>query len=397
MTGVRGQGGVADLIGDARVVICGGSGGVGKTTTAAAIAAGMAARGRRVCVVTIDPARRLADALGLDALGNEPVRVDPAPFAAAGAPLGDGELWATMLDAKRTFDDLIARLAPDRATRDEILANRIYRELSGAIAGSQEFTAIAKLHELAQTGDFDLLVLDTPPSRNALDFLDAPDRLGAFLEGRALQALVNGGRGPLAGMRLLGRGAGLALGVVKRVTGVDLLTDLSAFFRLLGGLLDGFRERAAQVDALLHDPATRFLLVTSPEREPIAEAVWFHRKLREAGMPFGGAIVNRVHDAPADDGDLAALPALLEREAGLSAALARTVAASYRDARALAARDRANVAQLARRLGPGVPLLLIPHLDDDVHDAAGLVRVARLLFADAPAPEEPASAGAPVG
>lgn len=373
--------GVATLLEGTRVCICGGSGGVGKTTTSAAIATGMAARGLKVCVVTIDPAQRLANALGLDALGNDPHRVDPAAFAAAGLDLGDGELWALQLDAKRTFDDLIERLAPDARTRDEILSNRIYRELSGAVAGSQEFTAIAKLHDLAATGEFDLLVLDTPPSRNALDFLDAPDRLTQFFEGRALHALLRGWAGPGLGMRLLGRSTGLALGVLKRVTGVDLLTDLSTFFRLLGGLMEGFRVRAEQVDALLHDPGTRFLLVTSPEREPIDEAIYFHRKLKAARMGFGGGIVNRVHADQLGDEDASELIARLVDEAGLSRPLARRVAACFTDEHALAVRDRENVALLAARLGPSVPLLLIPHLDDDVHDAAGLVRIGGHLFA----------------
>lgn len=367
---------VAALLDGTRVCICGGSGGVGKTTTSAAVATGMAARGLKVCVVTIDPAQRLANALGLDALGNEPHRVEEAAFAAAGLPL-DGELWALQLDAKRTFDDLIERLAPDEGTREEILANRIYRELSGAVAGSQEFTAIAKLHDLAASGAFDLLVLDTPPSRNALDFLDAPDRLTQFFEGRALQALL---RPSGVGMKLLGRGTGVALSVLKRITGVDLLTDLSTFFRLLGGLLEGFRARAAQVDALLHDPATRFLLVTSPEREPIDEAIYFHRKLKSARMGFGGAIVNRVHDDHLGEQDGGDLAARLVAEAGISGALARLVADCFADEHALAVRDRENVAHLAQRLGPDVPLLLVPHLDEDVHDAGGLVRLHRFLF-----------------
>lgn len=367
---------VATWLESAKVCICGGSGGVGKTTVSAAIATGMAARGLRVCVVTIDPAQRLADALGLDALGNDPVRVDGAPFAAAGAPLG-GELWALQLDPRRTFDDLIARLSPDERTREEILSNRIYRELSGAVAGSQEFTAIAKLHDLAATGDFDLLVLDTPPSRNALDFLDAPDRLTQFFEGRALQALLRPGN---AGMRWLGRPAGMALSVLKRITGVDLLTDLSAFFRLLGGLLEGFRARAAQVEALLHDERTRFLLVTSPEREPIDEAIYFHRKLKAARMAFGGGVVNRVHADRLGDEPLDGLAARIAAETGLAAGLSRSVAACFADEHALALRDRANVAHLQERLGAVVPLVLVPHLDDDVHDAAGLVRVGRFLF-----------------
>lgn len=375
----------AALLAGTRVCVVGGSGGVGKTTTSAALAAGMAARGLKVAVVTIDPAQRLATALGLDELGNEPHRIDPQRFAEAGMPLGDGELWAMTLDPKRTFDELIERLSPDAATRQQILANRVYRELSDAIAGSQEFTAVAKLHELAQEGDWDLLVLDTPPSRNALDFLDAPDRLGAFFEGRALQALLRGGG---AGLRLLGRGAGVALGLLRRVTGAELLSDLSDFFRLLGGLLGGFRERAAQVEALLRAPGTTFLLVTSPEREPIEEAIFFQRRLSAAGMTLAGAIVNRVHvDALAAEGDAAApalaeLPALLERGAGLSPPLARSVAAAFADEHALARRDAANVAALAQRLGARVPLLQVPLLDEDVHDLDGLARLGAQLFAD---------------
>lgn len=374
---------VAALLEGARVCVVGGSGGVGKTTAAAAIAAGMAARGLKVAVVTIDPAQRLATALGLDELGNEPHRVAPERLAEAGMPLGEGELWAMTLDPKRTFDDLIARLSPDAETRERILANRVYRELSDAIAGSQEFTAVAKLHELAQEGGWDLLVLDTPPSRNALDFLDAPDRLAAFFEGRALQALLRGGG---AGLRLLGRGAGLALGLLRRVTGAELLSDLSDFFRLLGGLLGGFRERAQQVEELLRAPGTTFLLVTSPEREPIEEALFFQRRLRSAGMRLGGAIVNRVHvDALAeqDGATLADLPEQLTADAGLSPALAKLVAAAFADEHALARRDAANVARLAERLGAAVPLLRVPLLDDDVHDLDGLARLGAELFASA--------------
>jgi len=371
--------GVAALLAGTRVCVVGGSGGVGKTTTSAAIAAGMAARGLKVAVVTIDPAQRLATALGLDELGNEPHRIEPGSFADAGLPLGDGELWAMTLDPKRTFDELIEKLAPDDATREQILANRVYRELSDAIAGSQEFTAVAKLYDLAREGYWDLLVLDTPPSRNALDFLDAPDRLAAFFEGRALQALLRGGG---AGLRLIGRGTGLVLGLLKRVTGAELLSDLSDFFRLLGGLLGGFRERAAQVEELLRADGTTFLLVTSPEREPIEEAIYFRRRLRAAGMALGGAIVNRVHaDEPGTDGALEDLPALLEAEAGLSPALADRVAAAFADEHALARRDAANVAQLRERLGAGVPLLQVPLLDGDVHDVGGLVRLGAELFA----------------
>src|SRR3954467_10803212 len=267
------------------MVICAGSGGVGKTTTAAAVALGLAEQGRKVAVVTIDPARRLANALGLSSLTNEPTRVQADV---------DGELWAMMLDAKRTFDQLIEHLAPDERTRDEVFANRIYQQLSTAVAGSQEFTAIAKLYELDQTGHWDVLVLATPPARNALDFLDAPRRLPRFFQGRAIRMFLKP-----AG--LFGRGTGLVFSVLRRITGVDLLRDLSAFFHALRGMIDGFTERARRVGALLSDPATTFLIVAAPLHDPVEEAIFFHRKLREAGMPFGGLVVNRVHQPPLEE------------------------------------------------------------------------------------------------
>ena len=366
---------VAETLDGRRVCICGGSGGVGKTTAAAAIAMGVASRGQRVAVVTIDPARRLANSLGLEELGNEPRLVEPDLFADAGVEM-TGELWAMMLDPKRTFDEVIGRLAPDARTRDDILSNRIYREISNAVAGSQEYTAMSKLYDLHREGDFDLLVLDTPPSRNALDFLDAPDRLTQFLEGRALQLFLR--PSGLAG-RVVGRGTGMAFSVLKRVTGVDLLEDLSVFFRSLSGLLDGFRERARQVDALLSDPGTIFLLVTSPEREPIDEAIYFWRKLKAARMPFGGVVVNRVHHDEAPDADPDAVTDLLGEELG--ARLAERVADNLRDYQVLARRDTANIRHLAERLDDERRLALVPYLDEDVHDVEGLARVQRYLFA----------------
>lgn len=351
---------IEPLLEGRRIVICAGSGGVGKTTTAAAVALGLAASGKKVAVVTIDPARRLANALGLDELPNEPHRVDiEAP----------GELWAMMLDAKRTFDQLIEHLAPDAQTREEVFSNRIYQQLSSAVAGSQEFTAIAKLYELDAEGDWDVLVLDTPPSRNALDFLDAPTRLTQFFQGRAIRVFLR--PAGLSG-KLLGRGTGVVFGILQRVTGVDLLRDLSTFFRALGGMIDGFTERARRVGALLSDPGTTFLIVTAPRHDPVEEAIFFHRKLREAGMPFGGVVVNRVHQPPEDE-----LPTAVAAELG--PALAERVSVATSELAALAARDAANVEQLRNRLGDP-PMILVPELDDDVHDLEGLARVRSHLF-----------------
>jgi anion-transporting ArsA/GET3 family ATPase len=361
---------VASLLEGKRIVICAGSGGVGKTTTAAALAMGMAERGCRVAVVTIDPARRLATSLGLEELGNEPRLVDPERFSAHGVEV-TGEMWAMMLDAKRTFDSLIERLAPDERTRDEVFANRIYQSLSSAVAGSQEFTAIAKLYELDQEGGYDLIVLDTPPSRNALDFLDAPQRLKGFFGGRAVRMFLR--PAGLSG-KVLGRGTGMVFSLLKRVTGVDLLQDLSVFFRTLGGMIDGFTERADRVEALLEDPATTFLIVTSPRHDPAEEAIHFHRKLAEAAMPFGGLVINRVHHAGEHNGGL---PAALKKELGRG--LAARVDAAARELAALAARDAAGVERLVAELGDP-PSIVVPELDDDVHDVDGLVRVREYLF-----------------
>jgi anion-transporting ArsA/GET3 family ATPase len=352
-----------------RIVVCAGAGGVGKTTTAAAIAMGMAERGLKVAVVTIDPAKRLADSLGLEELGNEPRLVDPGRFSSHGVQIS-GEMWALMLDSKRTFDALIERLAPDAATRDEVLSNRIYQQLSGAVAGSQEFTAIAKLYELDQEGDYDLLVLDTPPSRNALDFLDAPKRLTGFFQGRAIKMFL---RPAGLGGRILGRGTGVVFGLLERLTGVDLLHDLSVFFRALGGMIDGFTERARSVGALLEDPGTTFLIVTAPRHDPVEEAIYFHDKLAAAAMPFGGLVVNRLHVAAEANGS----PDL---EAELGEDLAARVTTAAGELAALAEHEAASLERLRARLGDP-PTIVVPELEGDVHDVEGLALMRGHLFA----------------
>ena len=356
-----------------RILICAGSGGAGKTTTAAAIAMRLASRGLRVAVLTIDPARRLAQSLGLEELGNEARRVEPERFALAGIEMR-GELWAMMLDAKRTFDELVERYAPDPAARDRLLGNRIYAEVSHAISGSQEYMAMEKLYELDAEARYDALVLDTPPTRNALDFLDAPSRLLGFLDSRALVALI----GP--GSRLLGRGSSLLLHAVKRIAGVQVMEDVSEFFAAFAGMTQGIRDRAARVEALLSGPSTAFLVITSPRPDSVEEAICFRRRLAERGMPFGGVVLNRVHFRPGGfDGSVPRS----ELAEALGAMLGGKVARSLEDVKALAARDRRSAARLQQALGQA-PVVSVPNLDDDVHDIAGLAALNELLFAERP-------------
>jgi anion-transporting ArsA/GET3 family ATPase len=378
---------VAEILEGRGIAICAGSGGVGKTTTSAALAAGLAARGRKVAVLTIDPAKRLADSLGLRELENEPRQVDPKLFERAGVEM-EGELWAMMLDAKATFDELVRKHAPDDETRDRILANRIYRQISNALAGSQEYMAMEKLFEIHQEGRYDFLVLDTPPSRNALDFLDAPKRLTQFIEGRGMQVFMK----PTGfATKVVGRGSSMMFGVLKRITGLDLLADLSEFFQAFSGMVDGFRERAKRVSELLSNPATTFLVVCGPQGEPIEEAVYFHRKLVEAKLPVGGVIVNKVHyetEADLESGEVEAdLRELLDDE------LAERVAANFADYQALAQRDARNVRHLANELN-AKRVIRVPYMDEDVHDLDGLLKIDRYLFATEEQREAMAASGA---
>jgi anion-transporting ArsA/GET3 family ATPase len=379
---------VGELLEGKQICICAGSGGVGKTTTSAAVAMGMACRGKKVAVLTIDPAKRLANSLGLPELGNEETLVDPARFTEAGVEMR-GELWAMMLDAKRTFDDLVERHAPDEQTRDRILQNRIYREISNAMAGSQEYMAMEKLYELHQEARYDVLVLDTPPTRHALDFIEAPERMTRFIEGKSLQFFMRPGR---LGVKMLGRSGGILFGALKRITGIDLLQDLSEFFQSFGDMAEGFKERATRVNELLGDRSTTFLLVTAPERDPIEEAFYFWRRLKEANLPFSGIVVNKVHpDYEKAAGQETRPAGLLESElledlersldgTPGAAELATKVAENFANYQMLAERDRENMELLTSRLDEDC-VLEVPYFDQDVHDIAGLARVNRYLFA----------------
>ncbi len=372
--------GLAAALAGKKVLVCLGSGGVGKTTVAAALGLRAALAGQRVLVCTIDPARRLANAMGLTALGNVEARVPDHAFAEAGlAPAG--ELHAMMLDVKRTWDDLVTRHAPDPARRDRILRNRLYQQMSAALAGSQEYMAMEKLYELATDRDYDLIVLDTPPTAHALDFLDAPDRIIDFLGNDAARSILMPalGAGRL-GLRLAQFGSSYIARTLARFTGGKLLEDLSEFLAGFQGMYDGFKERAAAVRGLLARPDTGFVLVASPSPISIGEALSLHERLHAEGMPVAGLVANRVtpdlwpgEALPDEAALLAALAAGEPGDAALAGRLARTLA----EHQLLA---RADAAALARLFAAApVARAVVPRLEQDVHELAGLARLAERL------------------
>jgi anion-transporting ArsA/GET3 family ATPase len=343
---------LGELIDQRRTIVCAGTGGVGKTTTAAVLAIEAARRGRRAVVVTIDPAKRLADALGLEGLGNTPTRVE-----------GDwpGELSALMLDTPSTFDDLVRRNATRPEQAERILENRFYRNISGALSGTQEFMAAEKLHELHEDDAFDLVVVDTPPSRRALDFLDAPRRLTAFLDHSLFRAVVTPTRAYLKVMNVATKGFLKAAG---KVVGGDAVEEGVDFFQAFEGMEQGFRDRAARVDALLRDPATAYVLVASPRADTVTEAMHVADFLAGLDLPVAALVVNRVHPRFGDG-------PVPSRTDGLHANLA--------DLRTIADGEERHFETLARRVAPA-PVARVPLLVDDVHDLGSLAEVAAHLF-----------------
>jgi anion-transporting ArsA/GET3 family ATPase len=349
------------------IVVCAGSGGVGKTTTAAAIAIEGARAGRKACVVTIDPAKRLANALGLASLSNTPGRIDgPWP----------GELSALMLDTKSTFDALVTKHAGDATQAERILENRFYRNISGALSGTQEYMAMEKLYELHAESDFDLIVVDTPPTRNALDFLDAPRRLTRFLDNRIFRWLMMPTKAYLKAVNVATQAF---LRTVSKVVGTEVIQDAVQFFTNFEGMEQGFRDRAQRVVELLSDEGTAFVLVASPRRDAIEEALFFAEKLGESDIPVDALVVNRLHptfdDAGALDpaGDLARAESLAGTPLGI---LYRNLA----EFRAVASREREHLAGLERRVAPA-PVAEVPFLPSDVHVLDGLTELGRYLFA----------------
>ena len=360
-----------------RILVCCGSGGVGKTTTAAALALHAAEQGRRVCVLTIDPARRLAQSIGLSELDNTPRQI-PGVGAEAG-----GALFAMMLDMKRTFDEIVEQHAdPQRA--EQILANSFYQTLSSSFAGTQEYMAMEKLGQLAreaeQTGAWDLIVVDTPPSRSALDFLDAPERLGSFLDGRFIRFLMAPARvGGRAYMKVVGTGISIVSGVMTKILGAQLLNDLQTLVAGLDSVFGGFRERAEQTYSLLQAPGTSFVVVAAPEADALREASYFVERLQSDQMPLGGLVLNRMHTTAA--ADLSA-----ERAAGAAEDLheqkAHVLTAALLQLHANTMRVIAREAHLLERFcgaHPAVGVASAPALAGDVHDLPGLRKVGAAL------------------
>ena len=353
------------------VVTCG-SGGVGKTTTAAAMGLRAAAAGRRTVVLTIDPARRLAQSMGLTELDNTPRRVKDA----------DGELFAMMLDMKRTFDEVVsAHSTPERAA--QIFANPFYQALSSSFAGTQEYMAMEKLSQLAETGEWDVIVVDTPPSRSALDFLDAPQRLGRFLDGRMIRLITMPARASgRAYLKVVTAGFTVFAKILSRILGGELLQDVSSFVAALETMFGGFRQRAEHTYALLKAPGTAFVVVAAPEPDALREASYFVDRLNSEGMPLAGLIVNRVHHCVAGltaRRAEAAADALAEKaEADLALAEA---ALRVHVETALAAEHDQRMARRFAAAHPDVPTVAVPALPTDVHDLDSLRRIGVLLSA----------------
>jgi anion-transporting ArsA/GET3 family ATPase len=384
-----------------RIIVCCGSGGVGKTTAAAALGLRAAERGRRVVVLTVDPARRLAQSMGLSSLDNTPRRVPTA--GTAGPPHGTegsqqnaaqsgGSLHAMMLDMKRTFDEIVeAHADPDRAA--QILANPFYQSLSSGFSGTQEYMAMEKLGQLRRADEWDLIVVDTPPSRSALDFLDAPQRLGRFLDGRLLRLLTAPAKlGGRAYLRVLNVGFGMVTSVLTKILGAQVLKDAQTFVTALDTMFGGFRERADYTYQLLRTPGTAFLVIAAPEPDALREASYFVERLAVEGMPLAGLILNRVHRSPA--ARLSAARSLAAAESLQAAGVpnrdqrgdeppARSPRAEAPHSLAIAAlrlhAERMQLAAAQRRLADGftaahplIPVAEVPAQAEDVHDLAGL-------------------------
>jgi anion-transporting ArsA/GET3 family ATPase len=359
------------LIANRRLIICCGAGGVGKTTTAAALAVAGARLGRRTCVVTVDPAKRLADAFGLDSLTNTPCRIDGA---------WRGELWATMLDTKSTFDDAITRYARDEGQAQAIMRNPLYCNLRDALSGTQEYMAVEKLYQLDHEGNFDLIIVDTPPTRHAMDFLSAPRHLTRLLDNPAIRMLALPSR---AYLRAVSVAAQAPLGAIRRIIGAETFLDVVAFLRAFDGMEAGIRRRANRVDELFAESSTAFVLVAAPRQDAIADARLLAARLAESGLSVQALIINRLHsqfDLQSDpmpsvgpDGDIP-----VTRRSELVQAFFE-LSSNWAQLRAIAEREEKYVMALSAEL-TSATVFRVPFLGGDIHDVSGVQIVADCLF-----------------
>jgi anion-transporting ArsA/GET3 family ATPase len=367
-----------------RVLVTVGAGGVGKTTTAAALGVAAAKRGRKVLVLTIDPARRLAESLGIERMSTEAMDIDPKRFDQVGYPL-KGSLTAMMLDTKRTFDDLVIRYSSTKEKAQKLLGNKLYQYVSTSLAGTQEYMAMEKLVAVKNDPRYDLIVLDTPPTANALDFLDAPERLMEALDSATMKWFIEAfqSTGKLS-LNVLARTAAMVLRGIGKITGGGFLEAMAEFITELNDLFGGFKHRAAQVQKALRTPEVAFVLVTSPAPMSIREVLYFSERLEEHNMPRGAFVVNRFRMppklsgraiSPVDiDASIASRGITLEDEA------APRLAKAHEDATKMAALDAFHVRALDARAKDKIPVVRVRELPSDVHDVGLLAQLAELLM-----------------
>ena len=370
---------IAEIVARKEVIVCAGSGGVGKTTTAASIALRASLEGRKAAVLTIDPARRLASSLGLKELTNEPTKVSSRKFTAAGLE-PSGELHAMMLDTKSTFDKVVLRYAPSSEQAEKILQNRFAQSISSTLSGTQEYMALEKLYELHAEGGFDLLVIDTPPTRNALDFLDAPKRVTDFFDSRVLRwfllPYMKAGGGM---MRFANVAAGTFLKIVQRIVGTDVLKDTAEFFGSMEGMYEGMKQRAREVANLLRSDATSFIVVTSPSEDSVSEATFFASRLNESGLPFGALVVNRVHPRYGDGTGVKPRQLAKLEKGGADARLLAKLLDNEEAFMRVVNLEEQNLESLARKI-PRHRWVRVPYLEREAVDFPGLVAIADQLF-----------------
>ncbi|MBF0493096.1 MAG: ArsA family ATPase [Deltaproteobacteria bacterium] len=355
------------LIEEKKLIICCGSGGVGKTTTAAALGLKAALSGKKVAVLTVDPAKRLANSLGISSLGNEEKEIDISRFQASAQT--SGKFFAAMLDTKRTFDKIIERYAPNEEARNNILGNALYQHLSSMIAGSQEYMAMERVYEMVQKDKYDLLILDTPPTAHALDFLEAPQKMSAAVGDSMLKWFLKPGIFVgKSSLKLLEKGAQKIFGIFGRVLGMEFLQDLSTMLISTGGLLEGFKERAEEVSGLLKNSDTAFLLVAAPQGFSLNEALMFYEKMKEFKLPFSGLILNRIH------------PRLKKKnwQALNSFTYKKKLSEMFSAYEALADQEAVQIEWISQKIKG--TMLLLPHMNSDIHDLESLKDLGDLLM-----------------